>query len=37
MGVAFIKSEVGRNIPRKKNLPKNEAFDSQDPKPCVTV
>ena len=35
--MAFIKSKVDRSVSRKKSLPKNEAFDSQDTKPCVTV
>ena len=35
MRVAFIKSKVDRNVSGKKNPPKNEAFDSQDTKPCV--
>ena len=37
MWVAFIKSKVEWNISRKKSMPKNEAFDSQDTKPYVTV
>ena len=38
MRVAFIKSKVDRNVSRKKNLPKNEAFDRQDnTKACVTA
>ena len=28
--MAFTKSKVDRNDSRKKSLPKNEAFDSQD-------
>ena len=32
-----IKSEIDWNISRKKSVPKNEAFDSQDTKPYVTV
>ena len=35
--MAFIKSNVDRNLLRKKSLPKNEALDSQDTKPYVTV
>ena len=28
--MAFTMSKVDRNVSRKKGLPKNEAFDSQD-------
>ena len=31
--MAFIKSKADRNVSRKKGLPKNEAFDSQNTKP----
>ena len=37
MRVASIKAKVDQNVQEKKNLPKNEAFDSQDTKPFVTV
>ena len=37
MWVTFIKSKVDGNVSRKKSLPKNEAFDSQETKPYVTV
>ena len=34
MLVAFIQSQVDQNVSKKKYLPKNEAFNSQDTKPC---
>ena len=37
MWVAFIKSKVDQNVSRKTDVVKNEAFDSQDTKPYVTV
>ena len=35
--MAFIKSKIDENVSRKKSLPKNDAFDSQDTKPYVTT
>ena len=35
--VAFIKSKVDGNVSRKTSLVKDEAFDSQNTKPYVTV